>query len=488
MRSLLVLASLLAVVAPAGEWITSGGNPARSGLSDEYAPGGPDLLWSGTLPGLFGLPIFISGDKLVTMRFQTIDYAPLVCHDLSTGETLWTRDFPGTNSRSLPIGLRDNRVYAVNFQESRHDTLYCLNADNGEIIWRSRVTADMSITESATFAENGDLLVNASGFKIARINHTNGDTVWTTYRLWPVSGSTDICVYESTAYAWWGDMGTLRLAAFRLADGRLKDTVRIEDTHPGGPLPQAAPMVGPDGTIYAHKVGDNITAIRDYGDSLHVLWVVPLSGEGEYFSPFSHFAVGPDSTVYAASYGRIIRLHPRTGVVMDSSDFVQDTSGVLFNVRLAIDAAGNVFLATGQDAGGLYCFTPDLRLNWFEPVRRVNTSGPAIGPGGVVAVAGDGNELRVYAPAPAVTDAPRSRNAAHRLRAPGVVRNAASIRWLGPAARITIHSSTGALVSSAGLPGPGRFDWNCGTAPAGVYLVRAETGNSTESVCIAVCH
>ena len=197
MRKLLVLFSLLAATAPAGEWMTSGGNPARTGLSDEYAPGGPDLLWSGTLSGWFGLPIFISADKLVTMRFQSIDYAPMVCHDLFTGETLWTRDFPGANSRSVPIGLRDSRVYAINFQESRHDTLYCLDADNGEILWRGRVTVEMSISESATFAENGDLLVNASDFKIARIDHADGDTVWTTYRLWPVTGSADICVYES---------------------------------------------------------------------------------------------------------------------------------------------------------------------------------------------------------------------------------------------------------------------------------------------------
>ncbi|MFO7650208.1 MAG: PQQ-binding-like beta-propeller repeat protein [bacterium] len=486
MRKLLVLFSLLAATAPAGEWITSGGNPARTGLSDEYAPGGPDLLWSGTQSGWFGLPVFISADKLVTMRFQSIDYAPIVCHDLFTGETLWTRDFPGANSRSVPIGLRDNRVYAINFQESRHDTLYCLDAENGEIVWRGRMTVEMSISESVTFAENGDLLVNASDFRIARLDHTDGDTVWTTYRLWPVTGSTDICVYESTAYAWWGDMGTLRLAAFRLSDGRLKDTIRIEDTHPGGPMAQAAPMVGPDGTIYAHKVGDNVTAIRDDGDSLRTLWVAPISGEGEFFSPFSHFAVGPDSTIYAASYGRIIRLNPSTGAVMDSSDFVQDTSGVLFNVRLAVDAAGQVFLATGQDAGGLYCFSPDLRPNWFEPIRRVNTSGPAIGPGGILAVAGDGTELRVYAPAPAVAEA-RSRTPARQLRAPGIVRNVAPIRWSGPAARITIRDITGALVSATELPGPGRFDWDCRAVPAGVYLVRAETGSLTESVRITVC-
>ena len=245
-------------------------------------------------------------------------------------------------------------------------------------------------------------------------------------------------------------------------------------------------MVGPDGTIYAHKVGDNVTAIRDDGDSLHVLWVAPSLGRRRVLLALLALRGRARPTIYAASYGRIIRLNPRTGAVMDSSDFVQDTSGVLFNVRLAIDAAGQVFLATGQDAGGLYCFSPDLRLNWFEPIRRVNTSGPAIGPGGILAVAGDGTELRVYAPAPAVAEA-RSLTPARRLRTPGIVRNVAPIRWSGPAARVTIRDITGAQVTSTELPGPGRFDWNCRTVPAGVYLVRAETGSLTESARITVC-
>jgi outer membrane protein assembly factor BamB len=485
MRKFIVLLALLAATAPAWDWVTSGGNPPRTGLSSQYAPGNPDLSWSGTLSGWFGTPIFMDSDKLITMRFQSIDYAPIVCHELFQGETLWTRDFPGANSRSLPIGIWGDRVYGVNFQESRHDTIYCLDARTGEILWRSTVTADMGITESATFAENGDPIVTISDFRIARLDHETGDTVWTTRRVWPVTGSTDACVYDSTVYAYWGDIGSLRLASFRLSDGTLKDTVRIEDTHPGGPMAQAAPMVGPDGTIYAHKVGDNVTAIRDFGDSLHVLWVAPISGEGEYFSPFSHFAVGPDSTVYAASYGRIIRLDPHTGAVIDSSDFVQDTTGILFNVRLAIDAAGQVFLATGQDAGGLYCFTPDLRLHWFEPIPRVNTSGPAIGVTGILAVGGSGTELRVYAPAPAVADRPA--HAAARLRAPTIARLTASLRWNGPAARLDIHDITGALMASAELTGPGRFDWDCSTVPAGVYLVRAETAVATETARITVC-
>jgi outer membrane protein assembly factor BamB len=281
---------LLAVaIASAGDWVTGGGNPWRSGLSDERGPASrEDLVWQGTLPGIFGAPIYIWDDKLVTMRFQTSDYAPIVCHDLTTGETLWTRDFPGTNSRSLPIGFRDGRVYAINFQErtNERDTLYALNATDGQIVWRSTIHAWMSITESASFAENGDLLVSADSFRIARVNCTTGAVVWVTPRVWPVTGAADICVYDSTVYAYTGDIGSLFLNAWDIGTGRFKYKTRIQDTHPGGPLPQSAPMVGDDGTIYAHKPGDNLTAIEDSGDSLHVLWTHEVSGDSYYYSIF----------------------------------------------------------------------------------------------------------------------------------------------------------------------------------------------------------
>ena len=281
----LVLASL----ALAGNWVTSGGDPARTGLSDEVGPQSPTLLWENTLSGWFGLPVFISGDKLVTTRFQSIDYAPVVCHDLATGETLWTRDFPGTNSRSIALGILDTIVYAMNFQESRYDTVYALNARDGSIIWRGGTTVQMSISESVTFCPDGDVVVTGSDFQICRLNSTDGSVVWSTRRVWPVTGSCDICVCGNHAYAYKGDIGSLYLNSYDLATGSLVDTLRLQDTHPGGPMPQAAPMVGPDGTIYAHKVGDNVTAIRDEGDSLqvHIFGSMPCLHVNVHDTPFA---------------------------------------------------------------------------------------------------------------------------------------------------------------------------------------------------------
>jgi outer membrane protein assembly factor BamB len=469
----------------AGNWVTSGGDPARTGLSDECGPSDTSLLWEGSLSGWFGLPVFISGDWLVTTRFQSMDYAPVVCHDLWTGETLWTRDFPGTNSRSIALGIWDSTVYAINFQESRYDTLYALNARTGSVVWRGATTVEMSISESVTFCPDGDVLVTGSNFRICRLARADGSVVWSTPRVWPVTGSCDICVYGNRAYAYSGDIGSLFLGAYDLTDGHLVDTVRIQDTHPGGPLPQAAPMVGPDGTIFAHKVGDNVTAIDDLGESLHVRWTHAISGDGEHFSPFSHFAVGPDSTVYIASAGRIQRLRPSDGTVLDSSVFVQDTSGVLFNVRLAIGADGTVYLATGDYFGGLYSFDPNLSLRWFVPLGNVNTSGPALGPDGVLAVAGDGTSLTVYQTPAGVRARGRANTTPEVLSArPNPFSTRAEIRLGGPnPGPVRIYDATGRLVrtlaptpdaSSAGTPVTwnGRDDDGRAVAP-GAYICRA---------------
>jgi hypothetical protein len=439
MTRFLVLSALIVSVLSAGDWVISGGNPWRSGLADEIGPQSrSDIAWDGSLSSWFGLPVYVWQDKLVTTRFPSMDYAPVVCHDIATGETLWTRDFPGAQSRSIAIGFRDDRVYAINFQESQHDTLYALDAVTGDILWRGLVQVWMSITESATFAENGDLLVPADGFRIARINGATGATVWTASRVWPVTGSADICVYDSTVYAYSGDIGSLYLGAWDIATGRFKYNYRIPDTHPGGPLPQSAPMVGDDGTIYAHKPGDNVTALKDDGDSLRLLWTHEISGDSVYYSVFSHFAVGPDNAVYCASRGRIQRLDPADGTCTDSSVFIQDPSSIYFGVRMAIGADGTVYVTTGDNNAALYAFTGRLELLWADTIPNLNTSGPALARG-VLAVAGAGTTLRVYRGQTSLSEAGAAAVQSFVLRAramSGTVR----LRFVNPApAEVSVH-------------------------------------------------
>jgi outer membrane protein assembly factor BamB len=449
MRRLSVLAVALVVSASAGDWVTGGGNAWRSGLTDEIGPTGREnIAWQGTIPGIFGMPVYIWQDKLVTMRFQSIDYAPIVCHDLATGETLWTRDFPGPNSRSLPIGFRDGRVYAINFQESQHDTLYALDAADGHILWQSRATTWMSITESASFAPNGDLLVPAANFKIARVNCTTGDTVWTANRVWPVTGSADICVHDSTVYAFSGDIGSFFISAWDLATGRYKYKTRLADTHPGGPLPQSAPMVGDDGTIYAHKPGDNVTALKDDGDSLKILWTHEVSGDSVYYSLFSHFAVGPDGSVYCGSDGRIQRLDPVSGVCVDSSLFIQDPTSIYFGLRMAIGMDSTVYVTTGTSNAALYALTRDLRILWADTIPNINTSGPALAQG-VLAVAGAGAALKVYRGLTGIEGKPGTVPVfpVSASAVGGIVRLKLAVPAAGPVA-VRIYDATGRVVTT----------------------------------------
>lgn len=481
----LFLLFVTAATAFAGDWVTGGGNPWRSGLSDERGPASREaLVWQGTVSGIFGAPIYIWEGRLVTMRFQSLEYAPIVCHDLATGETLWTRDFAGSHSRSLPIGFRDGRVYAINFQESQHDTLYALDAADGHILWTGKVQTWMSITESATFADDGDLLVTAPDFKIARVDCTTGDTVWATSRVWPVTGSADICVYDSTVYAYSGDIGSLYINAWDLATGRFKYKTRIVDTHPGGPLPQSAPMVGDDGIVYAHKPGDNITALEDTGDSLRVLWTHEVSGGDSNYSVFAHFAVGPDRSVYCASDFRIQRLDPDSGICRDSSPVLKDPTSVYFGVRMAIGADGIVYLTTGTSSSALYCLSCDLQILWADSLPNMNTSGPAIG-NGCLAVSGAGTALKVYRNAVAVSEQETSSRQQFPLRAihgPGGTR----LRFSNPASgtvTIRVFDACGRVLARDERfrpAGPQEFAFP--TSASGVAFAVVASGGRTAAV------
>jgi outer membrane protein assembly factor BamB len=155
------------------DWNNGGGNPARNALAPVNGPLTDSVLWQDTPAGLFGMPGYIEGNKLVTMRFLSMTNAPVVCYDLVTGELQWQKEITGLTGRSLPVGIRDGQVYAVRYTESLHDTLYAFNADDGSKIWTADVTVCPYITASATFASNGDLFIEGY-FNMYRIDHQTG--------------------------------------------------------------------------------------------------------------------------------------------------------------------------------------------------------------------------------------------------------------------------------------------------------------------------
>lgn len=387
---ILLICSVSALIsfAQTSDWNNGGGNPARNGLANVDGPQKDSLLWQASPAGIFGMPMFIEGNKLVTMRFRSATNAPIVCYDLTTGELLWQKEITGSTGRSLPIGFRNNQVYAVRFTESLHDTLYAFNADDGSRLWTSETTVDPSITASATFASNGDFFIE-SYFKMNRINHLTGELIWNTPIMPFVLGHGELSVYNNTGYVLEQVSGGYAyVAAIDLANGHKKYSHIINDTHPGGGLPQCPLMVGTDGTIYVQKQGDNITALTDDGSQLNLLWETEIFGN----SPFSQMCIGSDGSVFAPSAGTIIKIDPLNGHIINTSEVIS-THPDLFQLRLSATQNDIVFATNGEST--VYAFSLDLHELWSDNVPDLNTSGAAIGSNGLIAVSG-AHTVKVY--------------------------------------------------------------------------------------------
>jgi outer membrane protein assembly factor BamB len=122
----------------AGDWTNGGGNEKRNGLSDIPGPNAATVFWQGTDNGLFGTQVYIEANKLVTMRFISLTNAPVVCHDLYTGQFLWSKDVTYGAGRSVPLGIKNGNVYVVRYTESNNDSLIALNVVNGERVWATK--------------------------------------------------------------------------------------------------------------------------------------------------------------------------------------------------------------------------------------------------------------------------------------------------------------------------------------------------------------
>jgi hypothetical protein len=376
--------------AVAGNWETVGGNSMRNGQSDEIGPASAVVVWEGAQSAWFGGQVYIWGDKLVTMRFQGISDAPIVCHGLASGAELWNIDFPGANSRSVPRGFRDNQVYATNFQETGHDTLFALDpSDSGRVIWRSEKTVDLGIVWATAYDSAGNLIIPGSGAHITKISKDDGHIMWDIARAQPNTGAEGLCVFGNTIYGWTGYINTpKKITAWDLSDGHKKYSSM---DLPGDGDQEISPTIGPDGTIYALRDGGLLYALRDNGSGFDFRWAASIGGTG----PTVQFGIGRDSSVYVPDGRAIARLSNLTGQEIDRSpDLVSGTS---FSPRITVDIIGTLYVINGEaTAGMLYALTPELDIIWAEPLPYNYYSGPALGEGGALAVAGNGDILRVY--------------------------------------------------------------------------------------------
>jgi outer membrane protein assembly factor BamB len=94
----------------------------------------------------------------------------IVCHDLDTGEQLWSKSFTGDFMFSGFI-IEDNKLIGC----CENETLYCLNPETGSIIWQTAGSG----TSSRLAYLNGIVYFSGGGDgKLHGVDVTSGETVW----------------------------------------------------------------------------------------------------------------------------------------------------------------------------------------------------------------------------------------------------------------------------------------------------------------------
>lgn len=385
-----ILMCLSALLQAQNGWYNIGGNWGKNGYVDVAGPTTDSILWETTSSGLFGTPLYIEGNYMVTMRFQSTTYAPVECYDLNTGNLLWSVDVTNATGRSLPVGLRNNRVYVMRYTESLNDSLYALNVADGSKLWTSNVNVACYITESGVFDSIGNFYVMGN-FKTYKINPVNGQMVWQTSTVQLASGSGEMAINQTnnTGYTLENVNGVAYVWAINLLNGQKKYSHIINELQPGGNVPQSALMVGNNGVIYVQLTEDNIAALTDNGNQLNLLWQTAIYGN----CSFSTMSIGSDGSVYAPSNGKIVRLNPTTGIISDSS--ISIAQGGFYSPRISSTKNNIIYATNGEN--GVYAFDLSLNLLWSNVLNFSNTSGVCFATNGLAAVSGS-NKIRVYTP------------------------------------------------------------------------------------------
>ncbi len=388
-----VLAILICALLPISvlaAWHTMGGGSLRNGQADFVGPDDATLRWTYNDPCLFAGPIYTDGDYAAMMRFNTIDFSPIVCLDVNTGAELWSVDLPGPSTRSLPVGFRDGQIYALGFQETNNDTLYALDPADGSILWIAETGLKQGIIASAAFANNGDLIVNAKdpngSYLLTRLDHTDGSIVWTTPRVCAViGGSEHVCVYGEKVYGWDGGIGQVEFTAWDLTTGTELYSISL----PGDGDQEIPFSVHDDSAIYIIRDGGDLFRVEDTGTGFEIVWQVPVN-----FGPIppigGHFATLDNGDV-VVTHATVVKRHAyATGDVLATSAPL--TSGTYLGYpRFAVDDNNTIYCATGTSDGRLYALDPaTLAELWSYPLNNNHYAGAAVANNGDIISASSG--------------------------------------------------------------------------------------------------
>jgi hypothetical protein len=499
MRTTLLLLALLAA-ATAQDWPTVGGNNEHNGYARwRFGPAQRQVLWeTQTLPSNLGMQAYTWGDYVVTTRYSFSPMsATLVCHDLRTGDTVWTRLYR-PDGKFIPMGVSQGRLYSRNFRESGHDSIFCTDVATGEILWQSRWTAPLGIVWCAVFAENGDVITPCAERGIARLDRTTGDTVWTNPRPIPNTGAEWIAMTDTFVLAWEG-LGINRPKYLIAISANTGQTLWRTPELPGDGDQELPFVIGPDGRVFGQRDGGLFYCWQLTDSGLVELW----TGPGYGGSTWQDYGIGPDYSLYLPRGTRILRLDYRTGAVRDSSPPLASAD---ITPRITVDEVGNVFamVSTSSGAGGLRALSYDLQELWRDDISYCYYSGPALAARGndnVMVVAGPGTLLRAYQGPVGVAEGPSAPYLLRLSAAPNPFRTSVrfSLSATGPLGNLSarplqVFDASARLVRTiAPSPSPlvpftwdGRDDSGRSVAP-GTYICRAitEAGPATVRVILS---
>ncbi|MEN8225050.1 MAG: T9SS type A sorting domain-containing protein [Bacteroidota bacterium] len=383
-----------------------GGNPARNGLSQYLGPlvepgGEPELYWSGGESAVIGSMPTIEGDKLILSRrwpsaSQTESW--IISYNVYDGTELWKVTLPldpESDHYAKVSGVDSEHVYATRAGGYYSPSwLIALNIETGEVVWQSEEKVTEYDFETATFRENGDLIIGNQD-EILCISKDDGSTLWTLSReTWSGGDGSSVAAYGNRGYYWDQAPGTIDMvvSACDLETGEhlfYSDAISTSSMQ----AQQSGLLAGPDGTVYAPRSNsvpefDSIVSLSDKGDHFEENWRYPIG-----FVNFCSHGVGPDNTVYTYSRDReVIRLDPASGSVLNTS-IVICNGDMSFFPWIAIGDDGMVYLVVEDyPFYKLYFFTPELELLWGEEIFKMR--GVALGDS--VLVVNGKNDIRAY--------------------------------------------------------------------------------------------
>ncbi len=381
---LLIFQLLLSLRTYTQNWVTTGGNFQRNGLSKITGPNNTaSAYWSvnSTNTTAWGNSIYTYGDKFVTSRVILSPYTGKIeLRNINTGALVWEKII-NSSSRMYAVGFNEDAVYAHDYFTG---ILYALNVTDGSVKWS--IASDM-------FPGNTGLLFACDGDPVdkgRRINKNTGVARWTNNYIIPVSPDGGYCIYGNTYYHWTGSIVTpKKLIAIDMNTGATKYT---SADLPGDGDQENDLCIGPDGTIYICRDGGMLYAFKDNGSTFVQQW--------SHSPGFVVKGIGKDGSLYASNINdpsqfansTVYRLDPATGNFLDSAQVKTPLS------YFAAGADSTVYISTAETGNGRYvAFSPNLQtIKWTLNIPYNYYSGPSLSKDGIFITAGSGTEIKAY--------------------------------------------------------------------------------------------